>query len=95
MLLEIRPPEGVEVHAWKRPYMIIDPRAGHGAGIGGFKPDSQVGVALHGGHPVYFVAFRQRPEPDQTIADVTHAEAGFVREIVRRHPNFAAASRRR
>ena len=35
--------------------MIIDPRAGHGAGIGGFKPDSQVGVALHDGHPVYFV----------------------------------------
>ena len=42
MLLRIHPPEGVEVHDWKRPYMIIDPRAGHGAGIGGFKPDSQV-----------------------------------------------------
>ena len=43
--------------------MIIDPRAGHGAGIGGFKPDSQVGVALHDGHPVYFVVFRPHPEP--------------------------------
>ena len=44
-LLRILPPAGVLVVQAKRPYMIIDPRAGHGAGIGGFKPDSQVGVA--------------------------------------------------
>jgi pimeloyl-ACP methyl ester carboxylesterase len=87
MLLAIRPPAGVEVHAWKRPYMIIDPRAGHGPGIGGFKADSQVGVALRGGHPVYFVAFRQHPEPDQTLTDVMRAEAEFLKEIVRRHPD--------
>ena len=58
--------------------MIIDPRAGHGAGIGGFKPDSQVGVALRDGHPVYFVVFRPHPEPGQTLADVMRAEAAFV-----------------
>jgi pimeloyl-ACP methyl ester carboxylesterase len=87
MLLAIRPPAGVETHEWKRPYMIVDPRAGHGPGIGGFKPDSQVGVALHGGHPVYFVVFRQHPEPGQTIADVMRAEAAFYKEIVRRHPD--------
>ncbi len=86
ILLKIHPPEGVETFEWKRPYMIIDPRAGHGAGIGGFKPDSQVGVALHDGHPVYFVAFRPYPEPGQTLADVMRAEAEFVAEIRRRHP---------
>jgi pimeloyl-ACP methyl ester carboxylesterase len=85
-LLKILPPQGVEVLDWKRPYMIIDPRAGHGAGIGGFKPDSQVGVALRAGHPVYFVVFRQHPEAGQTLADVMHAEAGFLREIARLHP---------
>jgi len=85
-LLRILPPPGVEVFDWKRPYMIIDPRAGHGAGIGGFKSDSQVGVALHDGHPVYFVVFHPQPVPGQTIADVTNAEAEFVREIARRHP---------
>ncbi len=89
MLLKILPPEGVTVFDWKRPYMIIDPRAGHGAGIGGFKLDSQVGVALHDGHPVYFVVFRPHPEPDQTLADVMRAEAEFVSEIVRRHPKAA------
>jgi hypothetical protein len=86
VLLRILPPEGVEVDKRKRPFMIVDPRAGHGAGIGGFKPDSQVGVALHNGHPVYFVVFRQHPEPGQTLADVMHAEAEFVAEISRRHP---------
>ena len=85
-LLRIIPPAGVDVFDWKRPYLIIDPRAGHGAGIGGFKADSQVGVALHDGHPVYFVVFRPRPEPGQTLADVMRAEAAFVREIARRHP---------
>lgn len=88
-LLRILPGTGVEVFDWKRPYMIIDPRAGHGAGIGGFKPDSQVGVALRGGHPVYFVVFRQHPEPGQTLADVMRAEAEFLREIARRHPKAA------
>ncbi len=85
-LLKILAPKGVKVVEAKRPYMIIDPRAGHGAGIGGFKPDSQVGVALRAGHPVYFVVFRQHPEPGQTLVDVMHAEAGFLREIARLHP---------
>jgi pimeloyl-ACP methyl ester carboxylesterase/tellurite resistance protein len=85
-LLKILAPAGVKVVEAKRPYMIIDPRAGHGAGIGGFKPDSQVGVALRAGHPVYFVVFRQHPEAGQTLVDVMHAEAGFLREIARRHP---------
>jgi pimeloyl-ACP methyl ester carboxylesterase len=86
MLLKILPPVGVTIDAAKQPYMIIDPRAGHGAGIGGFKPDSQVGVALRAGHPVYFVAFRPHPEPGQTIADITRAESEFVKEVIRRHP---------
>lgn len=85
-LLRIVPPPGVRTFDWKRPYLIIDPRAGHGAGIGGFKSDSQVGVALHDGHPVYFLVFRPHPEHGQTLADVMRAEAEFVREIGRRHP---------
>lgn len=87
MLLRIRPPEGVTIDEARRPYVIIDPRAGHGPGIGGFKTDSQVGVALKAGHPVYFVAFRSRPEPGQFLSYVTRAEATFVREVMRRHPD--------
>ena len=86
LLLRITPLKGVESLNWKRPYLIIDPRAGHGAGIGGFKSDSQVGVALRDGHPVYFLVFRPHPEPNQTLADVMRAEAAFVSEIRRRHP---------
>jgi len=86
MLLKITPPEGVTVNDTRRPYIIIDPRAGHGPGIGGFKADSQVGVALREGHPVYFVAFRREPEPGQFLSYVTRSEAAFVREVMRRHP---------
>ncbi|MCF1710798.1 DUF3141 domain-containing protein [Tabrizicola sp. J26] len=85
-LLRILPPEGVAVDDTKRPYIIIDPRAGHGPGIGGFKEDSQVGVALRHGHPVYFVSFRREPEPGQYLSYVTRAEAAFAREVMRRHP---------
>ncbi|MEM6421066.1 MAG: DUF3141 domain-containing protein [Pseudomonadota bacterium] len=84
-LLRIVPPAGVTVHDAKRPYVIIDPRAGHGGGIGGFKPDSQVGVALKAGNPVYFVSFRRDPVPGQTLADVTNAEAAFLRTVMKRH----------
>jgi pimeloyl-ACP methyl ester carboxylesterase len=89
-LLRIKAPddgEHREIKPWKRPYVIIDPRAGHGAGIGGFKPDSQVGVALRDGHPVYFIAFKRMPEKGQTLADVTLAEAAFVRRIMEEHPD--------
>jgi len=86
-LLKILPPDGVVVDDKRRPYIIIDPRAGHGPGIGGFKTDSQVGVALREGHPVYFVAFRPEPEPDQYLSYVTRSEAAFVREVMRRHPD--------
>jgi pimeloyl-ACP methyl ester carboxylesterase len=86
-LLVITPPAGVAIDPERRPFMIVDPRAGHGAGIGGFKPESQVGDAFHDGHAVYFVVFRPRPEPGQTLADVRDAEKAFLDEIARRHPN--------
>ena len=85
-LVRIVPPQGVTVDAKRRPYLIIDPRAGHGPGIGGFKDDSQVGVALRAGHPVYFVIFFRDPEPGQTLLDVCEAEKAFVREVRTRHP---------
>ncbi len=86
-LVRVLPPEGVVVHADRRPYMIVDPRAGHGPGIGGMKDDSQVGVALRAGHPVYFVIFFRDPEPGQTLLDVCEAEKQFVRKVRELHPD--------
>ena len=85
-LLRIVPPADVRIDENKRPFLIIDPRAGHGPGIGGFKEESEVGVALSAGHPVYFVVFFPDPEPGQTLADITDAEAEFVRIVAERHP---------
>ncbi|WP_228276365.1 DUF3141 domain-containing protein [Dechloromonas sp. H13] len=85
-LLRIVPPKGVTVDMKRRPYIVIDPRAGHGPGIGGFKDDSQVGVALRDGHPVYFVSFFPEPEPGQTLLDVCEAETAFVHKVRELHP---------
>ncbi len=86
-LVRIVPPEGVTVDPKRRPYIIIDPRAGHGPGIGGFKDDSQVGAALREGHPVYFVIFFPEPELGQTMLDVCAAEQRFVRKVHELHPD--------
>ena len=89
-LLRIVPPPDVLIDAASRPIVIVDPRAGHGPGIGGFKPDSEVGVALHAGHAVYFVTFSPEPVDGQTLIDVAHAEAAFIEEVGRRHPGCAS-----
>jgi hypothetical protein len=85
-LVRIIPPAGVIVDPKKRPFIVFDPRAGHGPGIGGMKHDSEIGVVLRAGHPCYFVGFLPEPAPGQTIADVCRAEARFVEEVSARHP---------
>jgi hypothetical protein len=45
-LARIVPPDGTVIDPKLRPFVIVDPRAGHGPGIGGFKADSEIGVAL-------------------------------------------------
>jgi poly(3-hydroxyalkanoate) synthetase len=84
-LVRIIPQQSTVIKEHARPYIIIDPRAGHGSGIGGFKHESEVGCAINAGHPVYFVIFTRLPEPGQTLSDVCAAEAEFVREVNRRH----------
>ncbi|ANQ84725.1 3-hydroxyalkanoate synthetase [Azoarcus olearius] len=70
----------------RRPFVVIDPRAGHGPGIGGFKIDSGIGIALQQGHPCYFVMFFPTPEPGQTIESVTRAEHAFLSRVNELHP---------
>ena len=86
-LVRIKPEAGETIDPSKRPFVIVDPRAGHGPGIGGFKEESEVGVALRAGHPVYFVAFFPEPEPGQTLGDIGRAEILFVRKINELHPD--------
>ena len=50
-LVRIKPPSGVQIDLKRRPFVVVDPRAGHGPGIGGFKADSEIGVAMKAGHP--------------------------------------------
>src|SRR5215831_1616324 len=85
-LVRIVPPSDVEIDPRKRPFIVFDPRAGHGPGIGGMKSDSEVGVALKAGHPCYFVGFTPVPIPGQTVGDVCHAEAQFIEKVISLHP---------
>nr|WP_297461408.1 DUF3141 domain-containing protein [uncultured Halomonas sp.] len=88
-LMRIIPPEGVEIDASKRPFVVVDPRAGHGPGIGGFKPDSEIGVALRAGHPCYFIGFLPYPVAGQSVEDVVEAEVQFLRHVIELHPQTA------
>jgi hypothetical protein len=89
LLLRILPHSGsgVPIDPEKRPFIIVDPRAGHGPGIGGFKPDSQIGNALEAGHPCYFISFLPEPVSGQTLGDVASAEAAFIERVHAMHPD--------
>ena len=85
-LVRVVPPAGTEIDPKRRPFVVIDPRAGHGPGIGGFKADSEIGVAFKAGHPCYFVGFLPDPMPGQTIEDIGRAEAKFLEKVISLHP---------
>ncbi|MBV8838163.1 MAG: DUF3141 domain-containing protein, partial [Alphaproteobacteria bacterium] len=82
----VAPPE-FKIDPQRRPFVVVDPRAGHGPGIGGFKADSEIGVALAAGHPCYFVGFLPDPLPGQTIEDIARAEAVFLETVIALHPD--------
>jgi pimeloyl-ACP methyl ester carboxylesterase len=85
-LVRIKPPQGVVLDPKKRPFVVVDPRAGHGPGIAGFKADSELGVAMRAGHPCYFVGFTPDPMPGQTIEEIMCAEAVFLEKVIALHP---------
>ena len=86
LLVRIKPAPGAVLDPLKRPFVVVDPRAGHGPGIGGFKADSEIGVAMNAGHPCYFVGFTPDPMPGQTIEDIMDAEAAFLERVIALHP---------
>ncbi len=86
-LVRVVPPGGAEIDLKRRPFVVVDPRAGHGPGIGGFKADSEIGVAMKAGHPCYFIGFLPEPMPGQTIEDIAQAEAALIEKVIALHPD--------
>ena len=85
-LLRIIPPDGAEIDDRKHPVFVIDPRAGQGPGIGGFKQLSEIGDAFKAGHPVYFAGFTASPVEGQRTEDVARAYTIFLEKIAELHP---------
>lgn len=85
-LVRVVPPAATIIDRTKRPVVVIDPRAGQGPGIGGFKPESEIGLAFKAGHPVYFIGFSAEPVDGQTIEDVAHAFTVFVEKVIELEP---------
>jgi hypothetical protein len=86
-LSRIMPPPGVATDNRKRPVVVVDPRAGQGPGIGGFKTESEIGDALNAGHPVYFIGFGASPAPGQQFVDVVEGQVKFFERVVELHPD--------
>ncbi|MGM0629495.1 MAG: DUF3141 domain-containing protein [Patescibacteria group bacterium] len=70
----------------KRPYVFVDPKAGRGPGICGSKEDSEVGIALKNGNPVYFIYFHSEPAEGQTMEKVFRGIAQFIEHIKVKNP---------
>lgn len=85
-LLRILPGPEQEIDNNAQPVVIIDPRGGHGSGIGGFKQDSVLGESLRAGHPTYFISFSHSPQPGQTLAHIAEAQARFIEVVGALHP---------
>src|SRR6266478_2067918 len=66
-LVRIIPPKGVEIDLDRRPFVVVDPRAGHGPGIGGFKADSEIFFFKRAGHPRYLHSFPPRRSSKQGL----------------------------
>src|SRR5215203_924260 len=46
VLARVMPPRDTKIDPDRRPFVVVDPRAGHGPGIGGFKTESEIGVVF-------------------------------------------------
>lgn len=88
-LVRVVPPKGVTIDETRRAVVVIDPRAGQGPGIGGFKPVSEVGNAFKANHPVYAIGFATDPVEGQTIEDIAHAFTVFLEKVVKLQPRSA------
>ena len=84
-LLRILPSAEHPVDPDAKPFVIIDPRAGHGPGVAGSKLSSEIGVVTAAGHPCYFVTFGPEPCPGQTIEAVIKAEIAFMQKVAQLH----------
>src|SRR5262249_36264051 len=85
-LVRILPPDGVRLDVRKRPFIVFDPRAGHGPVVGGMKNHSEIGIAMAAGHPCHFVGGLPEPMPGQISQVVCRCPVEFLAVGIARNP---------
>ena len=93
-LVRIKPPRRLSARPIrsKRPFVVIDPRAGHGPGIGGFKMDSEIGIALQARAPVLLRHVLPRSRcPARRSSRCAAAEIAFLHKVNELHPDAEAS----
>ncbi|MGM0609206.1 MAG: DUF3141 domain-containing protein [Candidatus Muiribacteriota bacterium] len=70
----------------KMPIVIFSARSGGAPGLESSQNDSQVGIALKNGHPVYYVVYEPEPIYGQTVKDIYNAKILFLEKVNKLHP---------
>jgi pimeloyl-ACP methyl ester carboxylesterase len=86
-LVRILPPEGISTDRSKRPFIVFDSRAGHGLRDRRHIARHQDRRRARRRRSLLFRRLSAGPWSCQTIEDVCEAEARFVEEVVKLHPN--------
>ena len=86
-LVRIVPPADRPIDPAKPPFIVVDPRAGHGPGIGGMKQDSEIGVALARRPSLLLHRLPARARcPGRRSRTSAAPRRRFVEEVAARHP---------
>ena len=86
-MARVRPPAATSApDPRKRPFVVIDPRAGQAPASAASRPTARSAWRMKAGHPCYFIGFLPEPMPGQTIEDIARAEAVFLEKVIALHP---------
>ena len=88
-LVRVVPPAGTLTDETKPPVVVIDPRAGQGPGIGGFKPVSEIGQAFKAETSGLFHRLHGRPARGPNDRGHRAGTYVFLEKVIELHPQAA------
>ena len=81
-LVKIIPPEGAIVDPKRHPFVVVDPRAGHGPASAVSRPTARSELHSKPVTPAISSASCRNPVDGQTIEDIARGEAVFLEKVM-------------